>query len=317
MGHGVTTERGKAVVEGVRRCAVDVVSTNAGEVDVGLDNGVQGRRHHVLLARGKRLGAVVAQRLVAELGERHAGTRDARALEAGRLGADGCAALEVGAQGVTHAGDQEAHRGVCDDLGINHDGIGVGGIEEVLVKAAVVVVDDRETRAGRVGGCDGGDDHHVLAGIVGRGLGGVDGRAATHGHHGIDAVLLDDCLHLGNLALARDAAKDLVATVVACVAKALLKLVMAGLVAALRAHEEPALAHIAHLVLELEQGTLALDVLQGLTHCTQQLHGGSLLSLRPWPSPRHTQLTVFPSCQPEIGHRHRKRNFPVAARFKQ
>ena len=118
----------------------------------------------------------------------------------------------------------------------------------------------------------------MLARVVGRGLRRVDRRAAAARDDRVDLVLRDDLLHLLDLALAGDAAEDLPATVLRAVAEALLDLVVAGLVAALGTDEEPALAHVAHLFLELEQGTLPLDVLQGLTHGTKQLHSDLLPS---------------------------------------
>ncbi len=267
----VAAQGGQAVVEGVGRGAVDVVRADAGQVDVGLADGLERRGDHVVLAGLDGLGAVLAQGLVAELGERHAGPGDAGALKARGLGTDGGAALEVGAERVAHAGDQEAHGCVGDDVAVDQDGVRVGGVEEVLVEASVVVVDNREAGAGRVGRGDGRDDDDVLAGVIGGRLGGIDRAAATDGNDGVDVVIEDDLLHLLDLAVARDAAEDLVATVVVGVAEAGLDLVVAGLEAAVGADEQPTLAHVAHFLMELGRCIPALDVLQGLAHGTKTL----------------------------------------------
>ena len=136
----------------------------------------------------------------------------------------------------------------------------------------VVVVDNREPRARSVGRGHGRNDHDVHARIVSSGFRGVHGTAAAHRDNGLDLILFNDGLHTVDLAVARNATKDLVATVIITIAKALLEFVVTALVSAIRADEEPACAHIAHLVPELERGIAALHVLKRLAHCPQSSH---------------------------------------------
>ena len=264
----VATKGGEAVVEGVSCCAVNVVSADTTHVDGCLADSLKSWGYNVVLASLNCLCTVIAKGEVALLSNCHTNAGNAGSLKGRRLGADGCAALKVGAQCVAHACYQEGNRCVSDDLGVDHNCIWILWVEEVLVKGTVIVVNNGEAGAWSVGSCNGRKNNDALTSVICGCLCGVNSAAAADSDDYVDVVLLDDSLHAVNLAVGRDATEDLVATVIVALAlEALLDHVVGCFVAAVRANKQEALSHVAHLFFKLETSIFALNILQWLTHC--------------------------------------------------
>ena len=225
-------QRCNAIVERVCSGAVDVISANSREINVSLDDIFEGGGNGVNFASFNSLLAILAKGIVAKSCERLTCTSDARALKAGRLGADRSSALEICTQRVAHARDKELNGSVCDNGSVYHYGVGVSWVEKVFIKAVVVIINYRKTCAGGVGSGNGRQDNDVFAGVVSRSLSGIDSASAAYRNNGIYLVFLNDSLHLSDLALAGDTAEDLVTSVIIERAEAFLYLIMTGFIAA-------------------------------------------------------------------------------------
>ena len=262
----VAAEGSQAIIEGVRDGETSIIGTDTRKIDIGLDDCIELRRNDVVLAGELCLRAVLAESLIAELAERHRGAGNATELEAGGFSALAGTSLEVGAEGVAHAGNEELDRRVRDDSAVDDDRLRILRIEEVAVEAAVIVIDDREAGARCVGSDDGRDDRNRKLLIVRSRLRGIDRGATTDADNDIDPVLTNDLSHLFNLAGAGYAAENLVVANIRRVAEAGFDLIMTVCIAAVGADEQPLITEVLHLLVELEQRISALNILLWCTH---------------------------------------------------
>ena len=172
-------------MDGVCRSETAALESDAREQRIRLDNALDSGGGAACFECDLGLHAVCHERVEAELGQ---GERGARRLAAGAgigLALNAGARLEVRGERVAHAGDREAHRRGRDHRRIHEHDIGVSGQEEVAIEDAVFRVDDRERAARRIGGGDGGADHHRDTELVRYSLGGVEHLAAADAHDDI------------------------------------------------------------------------------------------------------------------------------------
>ena len=259
-------ERSNAVIEGVRGSAVDIIRADTGEIDVRFHDGLQRRCDSMHLAGLHSLLAVRAKRVIAELCQCLSCACNTGSLQTCRFGSDGRAPLKEGAERVSHAGDQEFDRGVGDDNGVNQNCVRVRRVEQVFIKAVVIVVDDGQTGTWRIGSGNRRNDNDMLAGIEGSRFGGIYRAAAANRDDRINLVFFYDGFHLINLAVAGDTAKNFIAAIILTLSKAFLQLIMASLIAAFGANEQPARSHVAHFFLKFQQCVPTLHVLQRFAH---------------------------------------------------
>mmetsp|Transcript_26062 Transcript_26062/g.65147 ORF Transcript_26062/g.65147 Transcript_26062/m.65147 type:complete len:359 (-) Transcript_26062:155-1231(-) len=139
------------VVHGVRGAEPAALEADAAQQRVRLDDALEVRRRNAGAGRDDGAAAAREQGLVAELRESHRGEalrvevpRAARGV--GRLGDAAGVRLEVGAQGVAHAGDDEPRRRLCDDGGVEQDHVGVARQVEVALHRARLGVNHRARR---------------------------------------------------------------------------------------------------------------------------------------------------------------------------
>ena len=215
-------ERGNAVIEGVRGSAVDIIRADTGEIDVRFHDGLQRRCDSMHLAGLHSLLAVRAKRVIAELCQCLSCACNTGSLQTCRFGSDGRAPLKEGAERVSHAGDQEFDRGVGDDNGVNQNCVRVRRVEQVFIKAVVIVVDDGQTGTWRIGSGNRRNDNDMLAGIEGSRFGGIYRAAAANRDDRINLVFFYDGFHLINLAVAGDTAKNFIAAIILTLSKAFL-----------------------------------------------------------------------------------------------
>lgn len=180
-------QHGQAVVDGVCRRQPAALEAQPAQQCVGLDDALQRRSDHALLAGRFGEHAILKQRVVAQPGQREGGHRAdapghvATALDAAVL------RLEPSGQGVAHAGDEEAHRGARHHAGIDQHEVRVAWQNEVALERPLRRVDHRQGAARRVGGGERRDDGGVRVQRVGDRFGGVERLAAADADHDVGA----------------------------------------------------------------------------------------------------------------------------------
>ena len=207
------------------------------------------------------LQAVGEQGLVAGTGQHQGGVGDLAAGAGGGVGVGGSLGLEVGGQGVAHAGHQQTGGGLAHHVGVHQHHIGVGRQPQILLKDALVAVNHGQGGAGGVGARDGGHDDHGLAGVVSHSLGGVVDLAAADAHHHGGAQLVQLSLQAVDLILGALAVKILKVDGAAGGLEALLHLSAHPLVAGLADEHKGALPQGTGVGADIVQLALALNVL--------------------------------------------------------
>ena len=209
-------DRGEPVVDRVRRGQPTRLEPESGQQGVRLDDLLDRRGHLVVAHRVDRLERVVPQHVPAELGQRGAGQRRETAGHRGGVGPRGRPGLEPGGQCVPDTGDQQLHRRVRHDLGVDEHQVRVAREEAVLLELAVLGVDDRQGAARCVGRGDRGAVGPADAGQESGGLDRVDRATAADGDDDVGAGLLDDLDEPVDLLGARDAVERLAVRRQAC-----------------------------------------------------------------------------------------------------
>ena len=194
---------GQPVVHGVRRGEPPALKADAAEEGVGLDDVFDGLGANVAFDGEFRAQAVLDQRVVAKLRKRDRGVRRLAAGAGAGVGGLYRAGLEIGRQRVAHAADEQAGGRRRNDVGVDQHEIRIRGQEEVLLKDALVAVDDGERAAGGVGRGDRRHDDDGLLRVVGDGLYGVEYLAAADADDDVAvAHLPDEAVYLLFAALA-------------------------------------------------------------------------------------------------------------------
>ena len=165
---------------------------------------------HAIFHRQLGFHAILQQGVIAQAGKAHGGQRGFAAHTVRGTRCLAGARLKISGQRVAHARHQQAHGGSRHDGGVYQHHIGVRRQEQIFFKHTFIRIDDAERRARRVGGGDGGHNHHRRPGIIGHGLGGVVNFAAANAHHNIAARGLKCRFHTLNLRHAALAVERLV-----------------------------------------------------------------------------------------------------------
>ena len=184
------------------------------------------------LAGLNSLLAVFTERVVAKTCKRLTGPCDTRTLKACGLRADRSTSLKVSAEGVAHSCDKELYGRVCDNCRINHYCVGICRVEQVFIKAVVVVVNYGQSGAGSVCCGNGRYDNDVFSAVIRSCLCGIYCASAADCDNSVDIVGFNDGFHLVYLAVAGNTAENLVTSVIVKVTEALFYLIVAGLVTA-------------------------------------------------------------------------------------
>ena len=127
----------------------------------------------------QRLGTVLQQRLVAELRQGQGAPGRGPAAHVRDVARHAGLRLEPRRQGIPHPGHEQPGRRLGDHLGIDQHQVRVLAVEAVLVKNALLGVDDRRGAARGIAGGHGGAIHHGQVEAGGRRPCGVQDLAAA------------------------------------------------------------------------------------------------------------------------------------------
>gem|GEM_PF-6019959 len=175
-------DEGEALAHGVRAGHAAALETQAREEHVGLDDPLQVVIDHLRPHGLNRGFPVAADQIVAELGQGQRGLGRPAGEEVLCARGQALPGLEMGGQGVAHAGDEEAYRGLGDDLGVHEHGVGVAVEEARPDERAVGIVGHDHPAGGRVvGGHRRHHDHRQAEQELDR-LGQVEDLAAAQAH---------------------------------------------------------------------------------------------------------------------------------------
>ena len=191
---------------------IDIVSSYTGEINTGFNDVFQSLGDYMIFT-GKKSGLpIFLQILVAVLGKHHSCSGNSCIFQTGRLGTKRSSTFEIGSQRISHTGNQEANRCVGDYGAVYQNTVRIGGIEEVLLEGAVIVVNHGKTGTGRIGGYNGRDNDDMLLLVKGCCLRRIHGGTATYTNYGINSLFLYDFPHSGNFRFTGNASKDFIMT---------------------------------------------------------------------------------------------------------
>ena len=155
------------------------------------------------------LVSALEKRLIAQFAERHGRQGNASVFKARGIGTDTCTCFEIRTQGVTHAGYQEFCRCICNDFAVHDDGFRIFWIENVFVKGAVVVIDDRKACAGGVCRCYGRYDRDRALFKIRSCFCSIYGRTAADADNDLNFLAADNFLHFFDFTVGADSAENL------------------------------------------------------------------------------------------------------------
>ncbi|CVB11049.1 Uncharacterised protein [Serratia marcescens] len=183
-------QHGKTVVNGVRRRQPTALEADAAQIGIGLNDAFHRFRHHAGLDRQFGFHPFRQQRVITQPRQAERRQRRFAAGHAGGLGVEAGLRLEIGGERVAHAGHQQTHRRFGDDGAVHHHHVRVARVNQVLGEFALFGVENRQRAGRRIGGGDGGNEHHRQLLVVRHGLGGVERLAAADADHAAAAVSL-------------------------------------------------------------------------------------------------------------------------------
>ena len=163
------------------------LKAQAGEQHCGLHHVLVGGSAEVVPGGEKGLPALGEQDVIAQLGCRHAQKRGTVVPGAGVADVvvgEGGLGLNVGGQGVSHAGDHHPGRGLDGDLRVHHHVVRVFGVDHQF-GLLMGIVEHGVGGGGRVGGEGGGDADEGLAVEGTHRLADVAGLSAADADDGV------------------------------------------------------------------------------------------------------------------------------------
>jgi len=259
-------QRGEAVMHGMGARQARALEAQAAQEGVGLHDHVHGRGCRMHLGCGLGLPAEAHQQIVAKMRQREGRFGGIAARQVLGAGLAAGIRLEPGCERVAHAGDQEAGRTPGDHFGIHDHQVGVLRQDVVGLEDVVIGVRHRQRTAGRIGRCNGRNDHHRNLVLMGHGLACVDALAAADRQHDVPAMGLDHRIDPVDLLAGALAHKPLKVELDARVRKRLFQVRLHRGVAGFAAQDHGGLAECSNVRADLADSPGALHVLRGRDH---------------------------------------------------
>ena len=149
------------------------------QICIRLDDVLNSGRADVLLHSKAGLQAVGQQRIIARTGQNERSTRHFTARTGRRIRVRRGLRLKICGQRIAHAGHQQTRGSLADNVGIHQHDVGVRRQPQVLLKHALIRIDDGKRGARRVRSRDGRHNHDRLFDVIRQCLRGVVDLAAA------------------------------------------------------------------------------------------------------------------------------------------